>query len=252
MRWDDDDYSPPMSYSGVRTKGWLSDNRLRAEREALPEPSRPLTSSKAIVGLDLGQVSDSSALAVINRITTGDDEPIFQATYLHRWPLGTPYPRIVEGVLRMFEGDSFKYQPRRQQPVLAVDSTGVGRPVADMFLSSNLAARFMPIIITGGHHVHNEGGAYHVPKRLLVSTVQMMLQTRRFKFAEALPEAATLISEMQNFQLTITEQAHDTYEGRRGAHDDLLLAVALGLWAGQVNKPTEPSSPRSFSGVRTG
>jgi hypothetical protein len=73
---------------------------------------------------------------------------------------------------------------------------------------------------------------HYVPKRLLVSTVQVLLQTRRFKFAGQLPEAATLISEMQSFQLTITEAANDTYEGRRGAHDDLLLAVALGLWGG--------------------
>jgi hypothetical protein len=251
MRWDDDDYSPPMSYSGVRTKGRYYDNRLRAEREALLQPRAPLTKIKTIVGLDLGQVSDSSALAVINRITTGDDEPIFQATYLHRWPLGTAYPKIVEGVMKMLDGELFKHKPLRQQPVLAVDATGVGAAVADMFKAANLVVKFVPIIITGGHHVNFDGVTYHVPKRLLVSSLQVVLQTKRFKFAEALPEAATLISEMQNFQLTITEQAHDTYEGRKGSHDDLLLAVALGLWAGQVHKPTEPSPPRSFSGVRT-
>jgi hypothetical protein len=182
-----------------------------------------------IVGLDLGQVSDSSALALIEKTPSEGQEPTFAATYLHRWPVGTPYPKIVEGVVKMFESDVFK-QPER--PTLAIDATGLGRPVADLFKAARLPARFMPIIITGGHEVNIKGGMCYVPKRLLVSTVQVLLQTRRFKFAGQLPEAATLISEMQSFQLTITEAANDTYEGRRGAHDDLLLAVALGLWGG--------------------
>ncbi len=182
-----------------------------------------------IIGLDLGQVSDSSALALIEKSPSEGQEPTFAATYLHRWPVGTPYPKIVEGVVKMFESDTFK-QPER--PTLAIDATGVGRPVADMFRAARLPARFMPIIITGGHKVTIEDGMSYVPKRLLVSTVQVLLQTKRFKFAGQLPEAATLISEMQSFQLTITEAANDTYEGRRGAHDDLLLAVALGLWGG--------------------
>jgi hypothetical protein len=238
MRWADDE-DAPVYYGDMLIRGEYP-RRSQGPTNATPVV---VTKDKPIVGLDLGQVSDSSALAVINRLTTGGAEPIFQATYLHRWPTGTAYPKIVEGVVKMLEGDSFKHQPLRQRPVLVIDATGVGRPVADMFRGSKLGALFMPVVITGGHQVNTEGGTYYVPKRLLVSTVQMLLQTRRFKFAEALPEAATLVSEMQNFQLTITEQANDTYEGRKGSHDDLLLAVALGLWAGVSLKPIPRSSP---------
>lgn len=237
MPWDDEAYCPPMS-----------DSRQRAGVGIMPQPSAPLTKIKTFVGLDLGQVSDSSALAVVNRLTTGDDEPIFQATYLHRWPLSTPYPKIVEGVTKMLDGDSFKHKPLRQQPVLAVDATGVGQPVCDMFKAANLGAKFVPVIITGGHNVNLGADTYHVPKRLLVSSLQVVLQTKRFKFAEALPEATTLVREMQNFQLTITEQANDTYEGRKGSHDDLVLAVALSVWAGMWLKPP-PYRPPSVNSV---
>ncbi len=145
----------------------------------------------------------------------------------------------------MLDGASFK---GKRRPVLAVDATGGGRPVADMFKATGIAAKFMPVVITGGHKVNIEGGAFYVPKRLLVSTVQVALQAKRFKFAGQLPEAATLVSEMQNFQLTFTENANDTYEGRKGAHDDLLLAVALGLWAGLRHADVEISwSSHSFS-----
>jgi hypothetical protein len=182
----------------------------------------------------------------MNKLTTGARDPVFHCTYLHRWPTGTPYPKIVEGVAKMLEGASFK---EKRRPVLAVDATGVGRPVADMFKATGIKAKFMPVVITGGHKVNIEGGAFYVPKRLLVSTVQVALQAKRFKFAGQLPEAATLVSEMQNFQLTFTENANDTYEGRKGAHDDLLLAVALGLWAGLWYRG-EPEIQHSY-GFRT-
>ncbi len=235
MLWDEDG-SVVRSYSGIGTRGPY-------EQPHSPQPAAPDNKVRPVVGLDLGQVSDPSALAVMESFTSGENGLTFHCTYLHRWPTGTTYPKIVEGVAKMLGGDSFK---GKQRPLLAIDATGVGRPVADMFRAANLPAKFMPIVITGGHKVNIEGGTFYVPKRLLVSTVQVALQTKRFKFAAQLPEAATLVSEMQNFQLTFTEAANDTYEGRKGSHDDLLLAVALGLWAGQWYKG-EPNIPRSSS-----
>ncbi len=46
----------------------------------------------------------------------------------------------------------------------------------------------------------------------------------------ALREAQSLVRELQDFRVTITEAANDTYGGRTGAHDDLVLAVALACW----------------------
>jgi len=64
--------------------------------------------------------------------------------------------------------------------------------------------------------------------------VQVALQTDKLKIAEALPEAGTLVRELQDFQVKITEAANDTYGAwREGAHDDLVLAVALALYVGK-------------------
>jgi hypothetical protein len=90
-----------------------------------------------------------------------------------------------------------------------------------------------------------------VPKRDLVSVVQVALQTDKLKIAEALPEAGTLVRELQGFQVKITDAANDTYgTWREGAHDDLVLAVALALYAGKKRgAPIEQGSCsfRSFS-----
>jgi hypothetical protein len=86
------------------------------------------------------------------------------------------------------------------------------------------------IHITGGTSVNDDKGITYVPKRELVGTVQVALQTERLRIASQLPEAAMLVRELQDFRVTITEAATDTYGGRQGSHDDLVLALALALW----------------------
>jgi hypothetical protein len=79
--------------------------------------------------------------------------------------------------------------------------------------------------------VTKDNGVTRVPKRNLVSTVQVYLQSGRLKIAGKLPEADTLARELQNFQVKINDNAHDSYGAwREGTHDDLVLAVALALW----------------------
>ena len=74
----------------------------------------------------------------------------------------------------------------------------------------------------------------NVPKRELVSTIQVLLQTKRLRIPSLLPEAQVLLEEMTNFQVKISLTGHDSYGAwREGTHDDLLLAVALACWAAE-------------------
>jgi hypothetical protein len=142
---------------------------------------------------------------------------------------------------------------------LAVDMTGVGRPVVDLFRvaarkpsagwpgmtivpTPGLAARLIPIQITGGNQVTRDGDIWNVPKRDLAGVVQVALQSRRLKVAADLPDAQVLVAELQNFRVKISLAGHDSYgagtgeEWRVGAHDDLVLAVAIALWAAQRSR----------------
>jgi hypothetical protein len=118
--------------------------------------------------------------------------------------------------------------------LLCIDQTGVGRPIVDLFLRrAEIACR--TITITGGATVSDFGdGSYNVPKRDLASVLQILLRTRRLQIAQALPEAALLLKELQNFRVKITQAGGETYEAwRTGQHDDLVLAVALPCWLGE-------------------
>ena len=113
--------------------------------------------------------------------------------------------------------------------VLVVDSTGVGAPVVDMMEKEGLCP--YAISIHGGDAVGSEGRKYRVPKRDLVSTLQVLLQTQRLKVAEGIKDAQLLVEELLNFRIKISASGHDSYEHwRESAHDDLVLAVALACW----------------------
>jgi hypothetical protein len=192
---------------------------------------------KYYLGLDLGQASDYTALAVLEKQAGAARTAELHCRHLQRWPLRTPYPSIVDDVRKMLDSPRLKEAGR---PVLVVDATGVGAPVVDLFRRGGINASLRPVQITGGDSVtEGEGGLKRVPKRDLVSTAQVALQTGRLKIAPGLPEAANLANEMQNFKVKISlETAHDSYGAwREGSHDDLVLAVCLALWAIENDSP---------------
>jgi hypothetical protein len=182
-------------------------------------------------GLDLGQTTDPSALAVVERITqphpTKPRHTVhhFAVRHLHRWPLGTSYPQVVADVKTMFAS------PPLKDTVLAIDRTGVGRAVVDQFVSAGISASLRPLTITGGE----KSSAGSVAKKDLVSAVQVPLQDRRLKIASGLPLASVLAEELAVFRVKMTEAGNETYGAwRERDHDDLVLAVALALWVGCI------------------
>jgi len=197
---------------------------------------------KYTLGLDLGQVKDYTALVILERHGDGA-QAVFHARHLQRFELGTPYPAIVSSVARMLQLPPLK----DETPRLAVDETGVGAPVVDLFRQAELNATLYPVHITGGSTINHDRGVEFVPKRDLVSIVQVALQTEKLKIASALPEARTLVRELQDFQVKITEAANDTYGAwREGTHDDLVLAVALGLYVGKKHGQQIEADAYSF------
>jgi len=114
--------------------------------------------------------------------------------------------------------------------VLVCDATGVGAPVIDLFRQRGLSP--VAVTITGGTVVNRgDDGAYTVPKRDLISSVAVLLEQRRLRISERLPEARTLVKELQGFQRRVSRAGNEQYEAwREGTHDDLVLSVSLAAW----------------------
>jgi hypothetical protein len=180
-----------------------------------------------VAGLDLGQASDYTGLAVFEgKFPQAGGPPEYAVRHLERFELHTSYTAIVERMQELFDG------PPLAGGFLAADATGVGRAVIDMLAAAELDCRLVPITITGGHQTTRDPeGYFHVPKKELVATLQVLLQSRRLVIAPALALAQTLARELQFFRVKITAAANETFEAwRERDHDDLVLAVALAAW----------------------
>src|SRR5262249_22267482 len=168
---------------------------------------------KHFVGLDLGQSQDYTALCVLEqRFVQEPDRPAippvphYTLNYLKRWQLKTSYGVIVEDVAQLVTRPPLSY------PTLCVDQTGVGKAVVDLFRVASIKADLRPVLITAGHEVtRGDDGAAHVPKKELVSTVQVLLQNHRIKIAP-LPERDLLVKELLNFKVKVTISANETFE----------------------------------------
>ena len=198
----------------------------------LPEPTY-------VSGLDLGQTTDYTAVAVLEKAVGPDPDRAGRRLSQYtvrapgRWPLGTPYPEIIADLGRLYSA-----APLRRS-LLAVDATGVGRAVVDLVRAAKVEAALAPLTITAGLTAsRNDQGEYLVPKKDLVGVLQVLFQTRRLKVVPSLAEAQTLVKELETFRVKVTAAANEVFGNwREGQHDDLVLAVGVAAWMAERGVP---------------
>jgi hypothetical protein len=194
------------------------------------------------VGLDLGQAQEFTALAVLERRWVAPTDPPEQRRppyalrHSQRFPPGTPYADMVETVRELLR------TPPLPRSILLVDQTGVGRSVVNLLmdgLRDRVTCQFWPVVIKAGRGMTmGEGGEVQVARQELIGALQILLQSRRLQIPRSLPDAALLVEELQNFRAKVTAATTDTLEAwRERENDDLVLAMALACWAGELSLP---------------
>jgi hypothetical protein len=206
-----------------------------------------------IVGVDLGSVAEPTAIVVVEAHTLPHvgyrqtrqsggwilDQPVYRlpdgrqtvehppisysVRHAERLKPGTSYPSIVKRA-KYFE-------KKLEEPLLTVDTTGVGEATVALFRKADLAPHV--ITITAGESSASEGKARRIPKWDLVSVAQVLLQTNRLRIAKAIPLADTMLRELLNFRMKVSLNAATAEAWREGPHDDLVLALAIALWIGE-------------------
>lgn len=205
-----------------------------------------------VLGIDLGQIYDYSALAVVERLQRFRDIPlgdvvredVHHVSYLHRWEKGTPYRQVVADTGRLMRDGDLKHA------CIVLDGTGVGREVAMLFLQAHREGQlgdYWPraYTITGGREITDQV----VPKRELVGKLQTLLESGRLKIADELALGPILQREFLQFRVkTSPTTGNESYESARERdHDDIVLAVALGSWFRHTLTP-----PRLLEAVAEG
>ncbi len=176
------------------------------------------------IGVDLGKMQDFTAIAVVER----DEQALawmptvyrdLRVRQLERLPLGTPYTLVVERIREIC--DEYAGVARCH---LVVDATGVGAPVVDMLRTARLRCGMTAVSITGGDRAGGRGESRSVPKRDLLSGVQVALEKGELRIGRKLKEAGSLVKEL----------IHMRGDGGQSEHDDLVMAVALACWKARV------------------
>jgi hypothetical protein len=193
--------------------------------------------SRWVIGVDLGQKRDYSAVAALEVYDAVYDErePItydfvrertHRVRGIERVRLGTPYPDIVRH-LRDLAG-----RPELNgKCTLVVDATGVGAPVVDLLRAARPGCRIVPVTITGGDQESSDGSVYRVPKRDLVTGLQVVIEQRRLEISQKARSYRELMAELSEMKSMVTGFGRQKFEadGSR-SHDDLVLALSLAWW----------------------
>jgi hypothetical protein len=199
---------------------------------------------KYVLAADLGQSSDPTAIAVIEhrhafrehaRGGTDQAETTFDVRHLARLPLGLSYPAVVAEVALLLTRPPLA----RGNCELVIDETGVGRAVADIFDTAGMNPTRISITAGSDQTPHGRNG-WNVSKQILISTLDARLHTGELRFAAELLEAGAMQEELKDFRRKVSVAGRYTFEARVGKHDDLVLAVAIGLWA-IVGRPVMPA-----------
>ncbi|MDQ8051072.1 hypothetical protein [Luteibacter sp.] len=220
----------------------------------------PLEQRKVAVGVDLGQSKDPTSLAVVERIRQVVPDYLveqlqqrgqrgreqlaemkselaperFNLRLLEQAPLGEPYPVQAQRVNRILARESIAVH----EPRVFVDYTGVGRAVFDIFRAERVP-RIVPITIT-----FQGGSGNSVPKLDLVSRLQALMHTGALHMPDTLPLAKIFRRELLDFRVSYTPVGNATFGAREGAHDDLILAVALAVYG--LTRPEMMVEPLRF------
>ena len=211
-----------------------------------------MSAKQYILSADLGQAHDFTAISILEEARVTDDEGhIVSETGLDRSPfeppastrvvsyvrdetrlvhlqrlkLGVTYPEQIRIIAALFKALPAAEKP----PLLAVDFTGVGRPVVQAMREAGLSP--VGVTITSGFDENRISRfEWRVPKRNLISNLAVAIESGRLKIAPGLAEAEALVKELVNFKMKISAAGNETFEAwRESIHDDLVLSVAIGL-----------------------
>jgi hypothetical protein len=177
----------------------------------IPEGVEPVflpRKSRWIVGVDLGQSSDPSAICVLENVegvldyntpherhtNTGlipqKKAQRFLVKHLERLPLGLSYPVQIQHVSELLARPPLTGDPAMNTPpaTLVVDDTGVGRAVSDLMLERGMEPMRVTIV-AGNEQTVTRRNRWNVPKALLISGLDAHLHSGNLKIAGALTES---------------------------------------------------------------
>src|SRR5215213_169506 len=227
------------------------------------------TNPLPIVGVELGARMENTAISVTERVYVPTGERFTAASYRDhgRQSLQAREKVALEYRVRHLERRSppVRYKGVTERVaelvgalgecVVVMDLTRTGRPVHALIMGAvheatkdtHAGVSQCPISVTGEHGAVSLSPdvGWLVPRRDLVSSALLLFEQEQLKIAEGLDLARTLTQEFMDFK---PKAPKEELEGWRLAkNDDLVLAVAMSVWAAERFLRKEESVPTGWA-----
>jgi hypothetical protein len=205
--------------------------------------------TQTTVGIDIGQMADPTAVAVAELRPSS----VLRILRLERLPLRQSYPQQVERLatlisnLRSWVVLGASHPSDRTAPIAVyIDVTGVGRSSYDMLKEqiTDPNIKIYAVTLTAGSQTTRDGFEVHIPKIELVDRLRRLMEESRLEIPADSREARAVATELRMFSGQKTGPGAVSTGAREGAHDDLVIALALSAW------PAASPTSRRFQGVR--
>ena len=204
-------------------------------------PYGPVPLPEWLLGLDLGQRFDHSALVILELlwIALGRCAQTYEYLFLpqltvrsiERYPLNTSYediPRIISARAAQINERHRANNPHTNASIkLIIDAGGPGGPMVDhLRLVAPDYVAITPVMITAGNGETNlSGGFSGIPRRALVTRLIQMVANGCLHCPASLPGLNAWQAEM------LSLSGCGAQSTKTGDHDDLTMAAALAAWA---------------------
>lgn len=185
--------------------------------------SNTLVKNEYYLGLDLGRRQDFSALVILERSVKAMNTRFVDAhtqwkeevavRYAKRWKLGTAYGTVAEEI-----SDTYRKVEAIGPCLLIVDQTGVGDAVFEMIRGHLRGANLEGVIIN------------QEIKRDMYAALEAGLETGRIRIANDCHASAELKQELLSVEIRRVGFGYKFGAFDKGAHDDLVMAMALACW----------------------
>ena len=208
------------------------------------DPTAIVVCEYEVVEIDEGGVPhDPTGLRDLVNIATGvEDPPLLDTRYvvraLERLPLETPYPTVARRLHAICR--AMARRPKAEV-FLAVDATGVGRPIVDLVRDElDDGVHLTAVTISGGEKCP-QAPLYRseitMGKVFMVSRLQALLQSRRIVMPKKSLDAQGLATELLDFEIRVGRDAHAEMGAfKTGTHDDLVTALGLSVLGDDHNR----------------
>src|ERR1035437_9560975 len=138
----------------------------------------------------------------------------YEVRGLRRFIPGTEYGQITDSLLELLGSGPVAEELRQKHVRLPdggvrparpklwwiLDQTAVGKPIIDMVLEKLGRPSAYRVIFAGNHTENEVEGLHYIPKHLLISEIEVLLEEGRLKIGDQHPLAPDLMKELVNYK----------------------------------------------------